>query len=162
MHEPRLPAWILAASHELRQARSRAAGPGLLQRLGWPPLMTTELAGGGDNRHPCAPPCLVPGRVQLVGPHGRVNGRVVAVAVHENPSASEDVELVHHPGSFTAPSPPSGKPGFQATSHRCPSRSRKNPEYPPQGISRPRLEIRAPAASASASTASAWSFERVL
>ena len=52
--------------------------------------------------------------------------------------------------------------GLCATSHGWPSGSRKTPEYPPQKVAAPGRPIVAPAASASASTASTSAGERTL
>src|SRR5271165_5725473 len=65
-------------------------------------------------------------------------------------------------GNCTAPLASSGKSGFQATSQRKPSRSRKYPAYPPQGAFRAGFITLAPADRASAKTASTSSFDRAL
>src|SRR5271166_1154563 len=65
-------------------------------------------------------------------------------------------------GNCTAPVASSGKSGFQATSQRKPSRSRKYPAYPPQGAFRAGFITSAPADRASAKTASTSSFDRAL
>src|SRR5271165_6171698 len=65
-------------------------------------------------------------------------------------------------GNCTAPLASSGTSGFQATSQRKPSRSRKYPAYPPQGAFRAGFITSAPADRASAKTASTSSFDRAL
>src|SRR5271165_1224665 len=65
-------------------------------------------------------------------------------------------------GNCTAPVASSGKSGFQATSQRKPSRSRKYPAYPPQGAFWAGFMTSAAADRASAKTASTSSFDRAL